>query len=223
MLLNTIMLKCQCNILCMWSLHNYLFESLLFFHFPHIDLHRVLLIFLKLLSTFSPVIPKCIGKHWCIFEIVSSSDRPRCWLSALELALGVLVPKEVASVLAICSEGVKLLVERHTVDSINLGRSRRIIRPVALEAEIVREVRRIFCQVNILYGASSLDWTDRISLSVSKTLNACCCASKRRYSLSQRAKVIVENISEIPVMNKELRVRCNQEWELSTHIMDGLS
>jgi hypothetical protein len=94
---------------------------------------------------------------------------------------------------------------------------------VALEAEIVREVRHIFCQVNILYGASSLDWTDRISLSVSKTLNACCCASKRRNSLSQRAKVIVENISEIPVMNKELRVRCNQEWELSTHIMNGLS
>ena len=75
--------------------------------------------------------------------IIGRGDWTWPGLCALQLALIILVPKEVAAILAVTRKRVKLLVKREPVDCENLCwlriRSFRIVvNSVALEAEIVR-------------------------------------------------------------------------------------
>ena len=152
-----------------------LFESLVLFDLPH-EYFNGILTFLGLLGALTPVIPKRKGKHGSVLEVVSCRDRPRRGLSALELTFGVFVPKIVAAILSVCCKRVELLVEWKSIDRVYLGAGGVVV-SVAFEAEIISEVCLVFVKVDILDSASTLNWAYRITFSVRKALDACCCTS----------------------------------------------
>ena len=64
----------------------------------------------------------------------------RPWLVVLELALGVLVPNVICSILAVSGECTELLIENNSVHSVNLGwfwYSSCVIDTMRFEAKIV--------------------------------------------------------------------------------------
>lgn len=56
-----------------------------------------------------------------ILDEVTCCDGPWCWLSALQSALGVFIPEEVAAITSISSERAVLLVEGDTIHSVDLA------------------------------------------------------------------------------------------------------
>jgi hypothetical protein len=94
---------------------------------------------------------------------------------------------------------------------------------VALEAEVVREVEFIVCQIDVLDAAPTLNGAYCISLSVSKALNAGGGILQGRGGHTLWIKVPAENVLQVPIMNKHLRVGGHKQRELSAHVMDRLS
>jgi hypothetical protein len=94
---------------------------------------------------------------------------------------------------------------------------------VALEAEVVREVEFIVCQIDVLDAAPTLNGAYRISFSVSKALNAGGGILQGRGGHTLWIKVPAENVLQVPIMNKHLRVGGHKKGELSAHVMDRLS
>ena len=77
---------------------------------------------------------------------------------------------------------------------------------MALEAKVIIEVEFIACQVNVLDAASTLNGAYCISLSVSKALNASGGILQGRGGHALWVKVSFENVLQIPIMNKHLRM-----------------
>ena len=73
-------------------------------------------------------------------------------------------------------ERVELLVERESIDRVDLG-TRGVVIAVGLETEIVSQVNLVLLEVNVLNTASAFNGAYRITFSVGKALDAGCWAS----------------------------------------------
>ena len=116
------------------------FESFLFLDLANVKFNRIT--FLCLLSALSPIIAVCECEHSTIFKVVSCSNWPGCRFCTFELALGVLVPEEVAPILSVSGKSVKGLVKCHAINRVNLC-ILAIINSVTFKAEIVIRVDQI--------------------------------------------------------------------------------
>ena len=67
--------------------------------------------FFSLLRAFPPVVPERICEHGSVLEVVAGGDGPGGGFRTFKFTFSVLVPKIVATVLAVGGERVELLIE----------------------------------------------------------------------------------------------------------------
>ena len=115
---------------------NLLLDSLIVFDLSDIKFDRIVIL-LRFFGTLAPIVSKCICKECSVVVIVSGCHRPRSRLGALQFALVVLIPEEVAPILTVRCKGVESLVEGQTIHTVHLWLFSIFFNSMALEAEVL--------------------------------------------------------------------------------------
>lgn len=100
--------------------------------------------------------------------IISSCYGPWSWLGALEFALIVLVPEEIATILTDSGKGVVLSVERDPIYTVDLRWLILFVNSMTLETKVEFSVDFIGLQVNVLDSTSAFNRADCKALSIAE-------------------------------------------------------
>lgn len=153
------------------------------------------------LTSFSPVISKCIGKELSISSEASSCNWHVASICGLYSLLLQFVPEKVLSVSSICCKSSVLAVEGNSVEMVDIS----FVISMAFEAEIVSLLLPSLVDVNIFDATSSFNWTHCKSISFREAFQCSSLVLQRRLkSLFVRSrtahfcyfiKVIIDKVS----------------------------